>query len=69
MPPIVTCHPHPPTYIIPGTCGRHHDMMIGMVKSEVMAMLGGYRAAPSWEIDNLDEFNQRQIVVSPIDSY
>lgn len=44
-------------------------MMIGMVKSEVMAMLGGYRAAPSWEIDNLDEFNQRQIVVSPIDSY
>ncbi|KAJ5699845.1 hypothetical protein N7455_011737 [Penicillium solitum] len=30
-------------------------MTMRMVKSEVMAMLGGYRAAPSWEIDNLDE--------------
>ncbi|KAJ5202457.1 hypothetical protein N7449_004536 [Penicillium cf. viridicatum] len=41
MPPIVTCHPHPPTYIIPGTRGRHHDMMMIMVESEVMAMPGG----------------------------
>lgn len=69
MPPIVTCHPHPPTYIIPGTYGRHHDMMMIMVRSEVMAMPGGYRASSSWEIDNLDEFDQRQIVVSPRDSY
>lgn len=40
-PPIVTCHPHPPTYTIPGTRGIHHDMMMIMVESEVMAMRVG----------------------------
>lgn len=53
MPPIVTCHPHPPTYIIPGTYGRHHDMMMIMVRSEVMAMSGGYRALTSSTRDRL----------------
>jgi hypothetical protein len=38
--PSVTYYPHPPTYIIPGTGGRHHDMMMIMVGSEVMAMPG-----------------------------
>ena len=47
MPRIVTYHPHPPTYIISGTCGRHHDMMMIMVGSEVMAMPSGYRASSS----------------------
>ncbi|KAJ5972604.1 uncharacterized protein N7479_002522 [Penicillium vulpinum] len=47
MPPIVTYHPHPPTYFIAGTCRKYHDMMMIMVGSEVMAMPGGFRASSS----------------------